>query len=73
MGPEKFYEHFKLFGFGNRTGIDLGGEKQAVVNNEDCATTLREHAKLAVGGNEVDFTAICWAFRPLLALAICCQ
>ena len=31
MGPEKFYEHFKLFGFGSRSGIDLGGEDIGVL------------------------------------------
>lgn len=26
LGPEKFYHYFSLFGFGRRTGIDLGNE-----------------------------------------------
>ena len=26
LGPEKFYHYFNLFGFGRRTGIDLGNE-----------------------------------------------
>ncbi len=31
MGPEKFYERFSLFGFGNKTGIDLGDERTGVL------------------------------------------
>ena len=31
MGEEAFYERFKLFGFGHRTGIDLGNEAAGVL------------------------------------------
>lgn len=31
MGEEAFYERFKLFGFGHRTGIDLGNEVAGVL------------------------------------------
>ncbi|BCX05177.1 MAG: peptidoglycan glycosyltransferase [Candidatus Roseilinea sp.] len=31
MGEEAFYERFKLFGFGHRTGIDLGNEASGVL------------------------------------------
>lgn len=31
MGSDKFYERFKLFGFGSRSGIDLGGEDIGVL------------------------------------------
>lgn len=31
MGPEKFYNRFRLFGFGNRTGIDLGDEASGIL------------------------------------------
>jgi len=31
MGADKFYNRFRLFGFGNRTGIDLGDEASGVL------------------------------------------
>lgn len=31
MGAEKFYQRFSMFGFGNRTGIDLGNEAPGVL------------------------------------------
>jgi cell division protein FtsI (penicillin-binding protein 3) len=31
MGPERLYEKFKLFGFGSRSGIDLGDEMAGVL------------------------------------------
>lgn len=31
MGEEAFYERFKLFGFGHRTGIDLGNEAAGIL------------------------------------------
>jgi cell division protein FtsI/penicillin-binding protein 2 len=31
MGPERFYERFSLFGFGSKTGIDLGDEQAGVL------------------------------------------
>jgi cell division protein FtsI/penicillin-binding protein 2 len=31
MGADKFYDRFRLFGFGNRTGIDLGDEASGVL------------------------------------------
>jgi len=38
MGPEKFYEHFKLFGFGSQSGIDLGGEDVGVLRTPSDVT-----------------------------------
>ena len=31
MGPEKFYETFKLFGMGAKSGVDLAGEQSGVL------------------------------------------
>jgi cell division protein FtsI/penicillin-binding protein 2 len=31
MGADKFYDRFRLFGFGNRTGIDLGDEASGIL------------------------------------------
>jgi cell division protein FtsI (penicillin-binding protein 3) len=31
MGPERLYEKFKLFGFGSRSGIDLGDEMAGIL------------------------------------------
>ena len=31
LGPEKFYHYFSLFGFGRKTGIDLGNEPAGVL------------------------------------------
>jgi cell division protein FtsI (penicillin-binding protein 3) len=32
MGPETFYKYVQAFGFGQSTGIDLGGEEAGIVN-----------------------------------------
>ncbi len=31
IGPDHFYDYLKLFGYGQQTGIDLGGEEQGIV------------------------------------------
>ncbi len=41
MGPEKFYSHFRLFGFGSRTGIDLGDEAAGVLRTPSDVTWSR--------------------------------
>lgn len=32
IGPERFYQYLKLFGYGEKTGIDLGGEEKGIVH-----------------------------------------
>lgn len=45
MGPDVFYDYIKLFGFGERTGIEAQGETQGIVRkpstwrNSDAAST----------------------------------
>ena len=33
LGSEKFYKYIRLFGFGNKTGIDLNGEEGGLLKN----------------------------------------
>jgi cell division protein FtsI/penicillin-binding protein 2 len=35
MGPESFYSYMRKFGLGNRTGVDMGGEEQGIMNTPE--------------------------------------
>ncbi|MBX7212964.1 MAG: penicillin-binding protein 2 [Thermoflexales bacterium] len=35
MGPTLFYEYARRFGYGNATGIDLGGEEKGILNSPE--------------------------------------
>lgn len=51
IGIEKFFEYYKLFGFHEKTGIDLPGEASDLFFNADGKMTLVDLAVASIGQN----------------------
>ncbi len=50
LGPEKLNKYIKLFGFGNKTGIDLNGEALGIIRKTENITAL-DVATISFGQN----------------------
>lgn len=51
IGREKFFEYYKLFGFHEKTGIDLPGEATDLFFNADGSMTIMDLAVASIGQN----------------------
>lgn len=51
IGVEKFFEYYKLFGFHEKTGIDLPGEASDLFFNADGSMSITDLAVASIGQN----------------------
>lgn len=51
IGAEKFFEYYKLFGFHEKTGIDLPGEASDLFFNADGSMSITDLAVASIGQN----------------------